>query len=236
MIRFLLRSAPFASLLLASSMLLGPSGASAQSGETGKPTKEAERLSDAASAFQEIKTTEVPKELLEKCKCVAVIPGVVKGALGFGGRHGKGVISCRDSAGVWSPPAFLTLSGGSFGLQIGVEKADVVLFFMTEKGARSLVESKFTLGAKAGVAAGPAGRTAEADTDLKLNAEIYSYAKSKGLFAGISLEGARLSPDNDALHRFYGESAKPDEVIFQQKAPSRPAAVQSFLQVLPSRM
>lgn len=210
------------------------SPAFAQNGSGGKPSKEAERLADAREAYLELKNTEVPKELLARCKCVAVIPGVVKGALGFGGRHGKGVISCRDSAGVWSPPAFVTLSGGSFGLQIGVEKADVVLFFMTEKGARSLVESKFTLGAKAGVAAGPAGRTAEADTDLKLNAEIYSYAKSKGLFAGISLEGARLSPDNDALHRFYGEAAKPDRVLFHQEAPSRPPAIQPFLEVLPS--
>jgi len=228
MIRFLLRIT-----LLATLAILPASGASAQNGEKETPSKEVERLSNAAAVYTEIKTTEVPKELLEKCKCVAVIPGVVKGALGFGGRHGKGVISCKNAAGVWSPPIFLTLSGGSFGLQIGVEKADVVLFFMTEKGARSLVESKFTLGAKAGVAAGPAGRTAEADTDLKLNAEIYSYAKSKGLFAGISLEGARLSPDNDALHRFYGSSAKPDQVLFQQNAPSHPPAIQTFLSVLP---
>jgi SH3 domain-containing YSC84-like protein 1 len=216
------------------SFLCLPSAALAQEQTAEKKqTKEEERLASARETYQEFAASEVPKELQEKCKCVAAIPGVVKGALGFGGRHGKGVLSCRDAAGTWSPPIFLTLSGGSFGLQIGVEKADVVLFFMNEKGARSLVESKFTLSGKAGVAAGPVGRTGEAATDIKLNAEIYSYAKSKGLFAGISLEGARLAPDNDALKRFYGESARPEVILFQQKSPSRPAAIQPFLQALP---
>jgi lipid-binding SYLF domain-containing protein len=227
MIRSLIR------ITLAATVALLPGAAPAQERDAKEPTKEEERLGDARAAYQELTATEVPKQLMEQCKCIAVIPGVVKGALGFGGRHGKGVLSCRDAAGTWSPPIFLTLSGGSFGLQIGVEKADVVLFFMTEKGARSLVESKFTLSGKAGVAAGPVGRTAEASTDIKLNAEIYSYAKSKGLFAGISLEGARLSPDNDALKRFYGESARPDSILFRQKAPSRPAAIRPFLEVLP---
>ena len=216
------------------SFALHPVAGLAQEGESApKVTKEEERLGNAREVYLELAKSEVPKELQEKCKCVAVIPGVVKGALGFGGRHGKGVLACRDAAGTWSPPIFLTLSGGSFGLQIGVEKADVVLYFMNEKGARSLVESKFTLSGKAGVAAGPVGRTGEAATDIKLNAEIYSYAKSKGLFAGISLEGARLAPDNDALKRFYGESARPESILFQQKSPSRPAAIQPFLQVLP---
>ena len=228
MTRVLIRLAIFLSFVC----LPSPALAQEQAAEK-KPTKEEERLDDSRSVYQELVASEVPKELQEKCKCVAVIPGVVKGALGFGGRHGKGVLSCRDASGAWSPPIFLTLSGGSFGLQIGVEKADVVLFFMNEKGARSLVESKFTLSGKAGVAAGPVGRTGEAGTDLKLNAEIYSYAKSKGLFAGISLEGSRLAPDNDSLKRFYGEAAKPELVLFQQKAPSRPASIQPFLQVLP---
>lgn len=227
MIRMLVRLAiPLSLLHLAATVSLAQEGGK-------KPTKEEERLEESRAVYQELAASEVPKQLQEKCKCVAVIPGVVKGALGFGGRHGKGVLSCRDTSGTWSPPIFLTLSGGSFGLQIGVEKADVVLFFMNEKGARSLVESKFTLSGKAGVAAGPVGRTGEAATDIKLNAEIYSYAKSKGLFAGISLEGSRLAPDNDALERFYGKSARPDQVLFQQKAPSRPPAIQPFLRALP---
>ena len=220
-------------LILSLSTLLASSAPAQSDSAKEKPSKEVQRLEDARVVYQELAATEVPKWLLEKCKCVAVIPGVVKGALGFGGRHGKGVLSCSNEAGVWSPPIFITLSGGSFGLQIGVEKADVVLFFMNEKGARSLVESKFTLGGKASVAAGPVGRTAEAGTDVKLNAEIYSYAKSKGLFAGISLEGSRLSPDNDALKRFYGKTAQPESILFQQNAPSRPPAIQPFLEVLP---
>ena len=195
-----------------------------------------ERIDKANKVLQELLNAPdegIPVEVLDGAHCVAVIPDMFKAGFIFGGRHGKGVLSCRNAAGAWSPPIFLTLSGGSFGLQIGVEKADVVLFFMNEKGARSLVESKFTLSGKAGVSAGPVGRTAEASTDIKLNAEIYSYAKSKGLFAGISLEGARLAPDNDALKRFYGESARPDSVLFHQKAPSRPQAVEPFLKALP---
>jgi len=198
-----------------------------------KHTKEEERLASARETYQELVASEVPKELQEKCKCVAAIPGVVKGALGFGGRHGKGVLSCRDAAGTWSPPIFLTLSGGSFGLQIGVEKADVVLFFMNDRGARSLVESKFTLGGKGSVAAGPVGRTAEASTDIKLNAEIYSYARTKGLFAGLSLEGAKLGPDKDATNRFYGKPVEPTAVLFEHKVPTNPPSAQKFLAALP---
>jgi len=198
--------------------------------------KESERLDDARAVFVELRDmpdARIPRPLLEKCKCVAVFPGVVKGAIGWGGRHGHGVISCRDQSGAWSPPSFLTLTGGSFGLQIGVEKAQVVLFFMNERGARSLVESKFTLGGKGSVAAGPVGRSAEAETDLKLNAEIYSYARSKGLFAGISLEGAKVGTDRDALRRFYGKDVDPKQILFEHKAPIRPAAAQRFLEVLP---
>jgi lipid-binding SYLF domain-containing protein len=125
------------------------------------------------------------------------------------------------------------MTGGSFGLQIGVEKTDVVLFFMSEKGARSLVESEFTLGGQGSVAAGPVGRTAEAGTDIKLDAEIYSYARSKGLFAGLSLEGARINTDEDSIEDFYGRSVDPKEILFQHQVPSSPAAIQEFMKVLP---
>ena len=205
--------------------------------EKPEETDEVERLRDARAVFQEIrdlKGAEIPASLLERARCIAVLPGVVKGALGWGARHGRGVMSCRDSAGAWSPPLFVSVTGGSFGLQIGVEKADVVLFFMTEKGARSLVESKFTLGGKAGVAAGPVGRTAEAGTDLKLDAEIYSYARSKGLFAGISLEGAKMSSDGKANRRFYGSEISPRQLLFSHRAPAAPHdAARRFLEVLP---
>lgn len=204
---------------------------------TQKPEdKEAERLEDAREAFLELRNmsdAEIPEPLLDKCKCLAVFPSVVKGALGWGGRHGKGVMTCRDAQGSWGPPIFLTLTGGSFGLQIGVEKAEVVLFFMNDRGARSLVESKFTLGGKGSVAAGPVGRTAEADTDIKLNAEVYSYARTKGLFAGLSLEGAKLGPDMDATNRFYGTAVEPKAVLFEHEVPARPQSAQNFLAVLP---
>lgn len=198
--------------------------------------KEAKRLEDARESFVELTKMEnlkVPQPLLEKCRCVAVLPEVLKGAIVWGGRHGKGVMSCRAADGTWGPPIFLTLSGGSFGLQIGGEKTELVLFFMNDKAARSLLESKFTLGGTASVAAGPVGRSAEAATDLKLNAEIYSYAQSKGAFAGVSLEGAHLGPDNDSLHRFYGPSADSKAVLLEGKAPTRPAAAGRFTEVLP---
>jgi lipid-binding SYLF domain-containing protein len=198
--------------------------------------KEAQRLNDAREVYVELRNmsdAKVPQPLLDKCKCIAVFPGVVKGALAWGARHGHGVMSCRDASGTWGPPIFLTLTGGSFGFQIGVEKAQVVLFFMSDQGARSLVESKFTLGGKGSVAAGPLGRTAEADTDIKLNSEIYSYAKSKGLFAGISLEGAKLGPDNDAIARFYGKPVDAKTVLFERNVPTRPPAMKRFLEVLP---
>lgn len=175
----------------------------------------------------------VPKALLERCKCVAVIPHAVKGAIGFGARFGQGVMSCRDSASRWSPITFVKLTGGSFGFQFGGETSDYVLFFMTDRGARSLLDSKFTLGGKASIAAGPAGRSAEASTDLKFDAEIYSYAKSKGLFAGVSLEGARLAPDGNANTTFYGERVDPRELLFSHRVGRLPPSAKAFLEVLP---
>jgi lipid-binding SYLF domain-containing protein len=204
--------------------------------EANAEDRESNRLEDARAVYQELrdmKDAEVPKPLLEDCRCIAAFPGVVKGAFGIGGRRGHGVMTCRDSSGTWSAPAFLTLTGGSFGFQIGVEKADVLLFFMTERGARSLTESKFTLGAKAGLAAGPVGRSAEASTDLKLDAEIYSYGRSKGAFAGISLEGARVNADKDANERAYGRKIEPKEILFERPTLQRSGAMKAFLSVLP---
>jgi len=165
---------------------------------------------------------------------VAVFPRVINAAIGFGGRRGKGVVSVRGADGAWGPPAFFTLTGGSWGFQIGAQSTELVLFFMTEGGVRSLLDSKFTLGGKAGLAAGPLGRSAEAGTDLELNAEIYSYARSKGLFAGISLEGARLAPDQDANRKFYGARVGAEAILFRGEVANRPEAVETFLKVLPA--
>jgi len=206
-------------MLAVAGMIGAPSAARAD--EDGK-AKYAERLTEATQAFQELTSSsdhKVPEKLMRDAKCVVVIPGMVKGALGFGARLGNGVMSCRDSRGSWSAPVFVDLKGGSWGLQIGAQKTDLVLFFMTEKGARSLVnKSKFTLGGSATIAAGPMGRSGEADTDLHLNAEIYSYAKSKGLFAGISLEGANLKLSDKANGIYWGR-ASPKGILFANHEP-----------------
>lgn len=196
----------------------------------------AARVDQALEVYQElgkVPDRAIPQALLEDCKCIAIFPHVIKGALVFGARHGKGVVSCRDTTGAWSPPVFLTMTGGSWGLQIGAEASDVVLVFMTERGARSLLESKFTLGGTVGVAAGPVGRKAEADTDLKLNAEIYSYAKTKGLFAGLSLEGARLAADAKSTATYYGAPVDIRTVLFDHRVPRRPAGATRLLGALP---
>ncbi len=212
-------------------------GAPSIAGAKGEQGKYSERLVDAKQVFQELMTASdrsVPKELMEKAKCVVVIPGMVKGAFGFGARWGSGVMSCRNNQGGWSAPIFVSLKGGSWGLQIGAQKTDLVLFFMTEKGAHSLVaKSKFTLGGNASIAAGPLGRSGEASTDLRLNAEIYSYAKSKGLFAGISLEGASLKVSDDANQIYYGRPVSPQTVLFAGQEPRMPQEARDFVAALP---
>ena len=197
----------------------------------------AKRLTDAKAAYQELlssKDQEIPEGLLKDAKCIAVIPHVVNGAFIYGARGGHGVMSCRDANGAWSPPSFVSLKGGSVGAQIGASTTDVVLFFMTEKGAQSLMtSSKFTLGGEAAVAAGPFGRHGEAATDLKLNAEIYSYAKSKGLYAGLAIDGTRLAAEDDANATFYGKKVTVKQLLFEHKAPNMPTAANDFLQALP---
>jgi lipid-binding SYLF domain-containing protein len=194
-----------------------------------------ERVEHAREAYEQLVRTAdrgVPDALLKRCKAIAVFPGVIKGAIGFGARYGKGVVIARSGGG-WSPLAFFTLAGGSWGLQLGGESADIVLFFMTDRGVRSLLGSKFTLGGKAGLAAGPVGRTAEAGTDVTLSAEIYSYARSRGLFAGISLEGARMASDDKSNESFYGERLTARELLTEGKAPRRPPAAEKLIAVLP---
>jgi len=215
---------------------LGFETAYAKDNDAKDASEQAEHVDKARDTYTEllsIPDQKIPQDLLAHAKCIVVFPGVVKGALGWGGRYGHGVMSCRDASGQWSPPSFVTIAGGSVGFQIGVEKDAIVLFFMTEDGARSLVKSKFTLGGKGSVAAGPFGRTAEASTDVKLNAEIYSYAKSKGLFAGISLEGAKLSADNESNTKFYGHPVSAEQILFAHKTPTMPAAASRFTDVLP---
>jgi SH3 domain-containing YSC84-like protein 1 len=157
----------------------------------------------------------IPQDLLDRCTCVAVIPGMKKGAFFFGANYGKGVISCRteSGSGPWSSPSMLLISGGSFGLQIGAQATDLVLVIMNTAGIESLLDSKFTLGGDAAVAAGPVGRTAAAQTDAQMNAEILSWSRTQGVFAGISLTGATLRPDEDQNGELYGQKMTTREVV-----------------------
>jgi len=197
----------------------------------------AKKLVDARNEYQELLNTadhEVPDALRKNAKCIAVIPHTLKGALGYGAQSGSGVMSCRNADGVWSPPTFVKITGGSVGFQIGAESSDLVLFFMNENGARSLMTgSKFTLGGKASVAAGPYGRSGEAGTDLKLNAEIYTYSKSKGLFAGVSLEGAHVAADKEWNATYYGEKVSVEDLLFNQKVSQVPPEADAFRKSLP---
>ena len=198
--------------------------------------QQAKKITEATAVYHELVTSTdqaVPKELLEKCKCVAVLPGVIKAAVGYGARHGSGVMICRNSTG-WSAPAFVNISGGSVGFQLGAESTDLVLFFMTDRGARSLVNgTRLTLGGKASVAAGPFGRSGEVATNLELKSEIYSYARSTGLFAGLSFEGARLAPNQKDIVRYYGPGVTYKQLLFGTAPKSVPAEAETFSAALP---
>lgn len=177
----------------------------------GKNANEATRRSnDAATVFNEIMgapDNAIPKELIEKAQAIAVFPSVVKAAFIFGGREGKGVISRRTADG-WTTPAFFNLGGGSFGAQIGANKTDYVLLIMNDKGLNGLLGDKFQIGGEVGVAAGPVGREASAETDAQLKAEILTYSRSRGLFAGVDLSGTAITPDNNLNEAFYGMKAR----------------------------
>ena len=165
-----------------------------------------ERLENATTVVHEIMGMPdkgIPEEVLEHAKCIAVVPHMVKGGLIFGGKGGKGVATCRTANG-WSAPAFITVSGGSWGLQIGVEAVDVVAIFQNDKAMQRLLSSNFQIGADASAAAGPVGRHATAGTDWKLDTEILAYSRAKGAFAGLTLTGASIRQDNDSRHAMYG--------------------------------
>jgi lipid-binding SYLF domain-containing protein len=176
-----------------------------------------ERLRDSAEVLHEIMATPdkgIPQDLLAKATCVVVVPGMKKGAFIVGAQYGKGFAMCRKAQGMgWGVPAAVRVEGGSFGFQIGGSSTDVVMLFMNESGMRKLDKDKFTLGADASVAAGPVGRTAAAGTDAYMNAEILSWSRAKGLFAGIALNGATLRPDMDDNKELYGQRLTTREVM-----------------------
>jgi SH3 domain-containing YSC84-like protein 1 len=184
--------------------------------------KENDRIQNAGTVLKEILDVpdDIPQDLIDKARCVIVFPSVVKAAFIVGGSYGRGVLVCRTHAnytGPWGAPSMMALEGGSFGLQIGGEATDFVILVMNDRGADSILHSKVKLGADASIAAGPKGREASADTDASLRAEMLSYSRSRGVFAGISLEGSTLRPDNDANKRLYGKDASAVEIITESK-------------------
>ena len=198
--------------------------------------KERERLENSGTVLQEVMSIpdNIPQELLEKAECVIVFPSVLKGAFILGGSYGRGAMVCRTGAhfnGPWGSPAMYALEGGSIGFQLGGQATDLILLVMNERGASSILDSKVKLGADASAAAGPKGRDASADTDAYLRAEILSYSRSRGLFAGISLEGSTLRPDNDASADVYGRKITAREIVMGGKA-SIPKSGQHLVRVL----
>jgi SH3 domain-containing YSC84-like protein 1 len=194
-------------------------------------TKAAERLAAAAEDFQEVMGTPdkaIPQDLLDKAQCVVIIPGLKQGGFIVGAKYGKGFVSCRrkDRVG-WSAPGSVRVEGGSFGLQIGATETDVFMLIMNQRGMERLLSTKFTLGGDATAAAGPVGRSTEAQTDAALTAEILTWSRARGLFAGISLTGATLREDEDWNRELYGKKIKNREII-TGNTPA-PAAAQPFL-------
>jgi len=188
--------------------------------------EERDRLRAAADVMQELHATpdkDSPSDLYDKASCVVVIPSVKKAAFIFGGEYGKGVATCRTATG-WTAPAFMQIEKGSWGAQIGANETDLVLLVMNQDGMKKLLQDKVALGADASVAAGPVGRSASASTDLQVSAEILSYSRSNGVFAGIDLSGGKLGPDNDANQDAYGKGVNARQILANNAVTAPPAA------------
>lgn len=191
--------------------------------------KEADRLENCGTVIKEVMDIpdNIPEDLIDKAECIIVYPSVLKGAFIVGGSYGRGAMTCRTGehfTGPWSAPAMMALEGGSLGFQIGGQATDFVLLVMNARGAHSILKNKVKLGADASAAAGPKGRTADASTDASLRAEVLSYSRSRGLFAGVSLEGSTVRPDNDANVHVYGKKLTAEDIIFKGAVPVPPSA------------
>jgi lipid-binding SYLF domain-containing protein len=185
-----------------------------------KDSDEAKRVRDAATIFGEIMAAEdksIPSAILGKATGIAIFPSTIKAGLVIGGMRGRGILSGRTADG-WSSPAFLTLTGGSFGLQIGGESADIILVINGDRGLQNLVSNQFKIGTDAALAAGPVGRDAQASTDIQLRAQILSYSRARGLFAGVTINGSTIRQDMDANQRFYGKRLTTRQVVFEGQA------------------
>jgi SH3 domain-containing YSC84-like protein 1 len=201
-----------------------------------KDKKETDRLENCGMVVKEVMDIpdDIPQDLINKAECLVVYPSVLKAAFVFGGSYGRGAMTCRSGehfTGPWSAPTMMALEGGSFGLQLGGQATDFVLLVMNPRGARAILSSKVKLGADASAAAGPKGRTANASTDVTMRAEVLSYSRNRGLFAGISLEGSTIRPDNDANERIYGRKVDAESIVFKG-AVAVPAAAQKMIAYL----
>jgi lipid-binding SYLF domain-containing protein len=197
---------------------------------------ENKRITNAGKVMVEILNVpdDIPEDILDKAECVIVLPSVIKFAIGFGGSYGRGVMTCRSGKefnGPWSAPSMMALEGGSFGLQLGGQATDFVLLVMNPRGADSILTSQVKLGGDVAAAAGPKGRSAAASTDITMRAEILSYSRARGLFAGISLEGSTLRPDNDGNVRLYGKGTTAKDIVINS-AIRPPASAKSLLATL----
>jgi len=217
------------SIAVASMLAFGWFSSSSSAKVPNEGKAEQDRLQNAGKVVQEILNIpeDIPQDLLDKARCVVVMPSVLKAAFVVGGSYGRGTMVCRsgiDFTGPWGAPAMYALEGGSFGLQIGGEATDFVFLVMNDRGASSLLHTKVKLGADASAAAGPKGRSAAADTDAYMRAEILSYSRARGVFAGISLDGSTLRPDDRANRKLYGNSANAAKIINESDVSAPPSA------------
>jgi len=196
-------------------------------------TSETKRIEDAATVLRELHTApdqDVPLDLWEKASCVMVVPSLKKAAFIFGGEYGKGLMSCRNN-GVWSPPVFMRIGKGSWGLQFGAQTVDLVLLVMNDKGVKQLLRNRVSLGAEASIAAGPVGRDARAATDLQLRAEILSYSRTQGIFAGINLSGGVIREDRDDNADLYGKGITAKQILLEGRV-QLPGITRQFIEAL----
>jgi SH3 domain-containing YSC84-like protein 1 len=198
--------------------------------------KETDRLENCGMVIKEVMDIpdNIPEDLIDKADCIIVFPSVLKAAFIVGGSYGRGAMTCRSGehfTGPWSAPTMMALEGGSIGLQLGGQATDFVLLVMNPRGAHSILSSKVKLGGDASVAAGPVGRTANASTDVTMRAEVLSYSRNRGLFAGLSLEGSTVRPDNDANERIYGKKVEAESIVFKG-AVAVPSAAQKMVAYL----
>lgn len=219
---------------IAIAFVLAASPASPRAQEEAPDTNESSRIRESITVLNEVmavRDASIPESIIRKAEGIAIFPSTVKAGFIFGGMRGRGILSARTADG-WSPPTFMTLTGGSFGLQIGGQATDIVLVIMNRRGLEHFVRNQFKFGADASVAAGPVGRDAQANTDLQLLAEILSYSRARGLFAGVTINGSTVRADRDANQRFYGRRLDGPQLVLEGAEVEAPTPVPEWIQTL----